>query len=141
VLKTAILVVILLGTAAYTWAQAVEGSTTVTYGLLIAGSIGGLWVLWRYYQRQLIAADERSGALADADQTPPRPRLQNTPARDFEDFRLEQAAKLSAYRWIDRDRGVVQIPIDRAMEIALEKGVGSPSREKTDQPEKEESRP
>jgi len=41
VLKTAILVVILLVTAAYTWSQAVAGSTTVTYGLLIAGALGG----------------------------------------------------------------------------------------------------
>jgi uncharacterized YccA/Bax inhibitor family protein len=41
VLKTAILVVILLATAAYTWSQAVAGSTTLTYGLLIAGALGG----------------------------------------------------------------------------------------------------
>ena len=41
VLKTAILVVILLATAAYTWSQAVAGSTPIAYGLLIAGSIGG----------------------------------------------------------------------------------------------------
>ena len=41
VLKTAILVVILLVTAACTWAQAVAGSTTVAYGLLIAGAMGG----------------------------------------------------------------------------------------------------
>ena len=41
VLKTAILVVILLVTAAYTWSQAAAGATTVAYGLLIAGAIGG----------------------------------------------------------------------------------------------------
>jgi hypothetical protein len=41
VLKTAFLVLILLVTAAYTWSQAVAGSTTVAYGLLIAGLIGG----------------------------------------------------------------------------------------------------
>ena len=44
VLKTAILVVILLATAAFTWAQAVAGATTISYGLLIAGSIGGFIV-------------------------------------------------------------------------------------------------
>ena len=44
VLKTAILVVILLATAAYTWSQAVAGATAVAYGLLIAGSIGGFIV-------------------------------------------------------------------------------------------------
>jgi uncharacterized YccA/Bax inhibitor family protein len=42
VLKTAILLVILLVAAAYTWAQAATGSTAVAYGLLVAGALGGL---------------------------------------------------------------------------------------------------
>lgn len=44
VLKTAILVAILLATATFTWAQAVTGIDSVTYGLLIAGSLGGFIV-------------------------------------------------------------------------------------------------
>lgn len=39
VVKTALLVVILLVTAAYTWSQAAAGATPVAYGLLIAGII------------------------------------------------------------------------------------------------------
>jgi uncharacterized YccA/Bax inhibitor family protein len=42
VVKTGLLVVILLVTAAYTWSQAIAGSNTVAYGLLMAGGIGGL---------------------------------------------------------------------------------------------------
>jgi uncharacterized YccA/Bax inhibitor family protein len=41
VLKTAILVVILLGTGTYSWLQTVAGFTPLVYGLLIAGSLGG----------------------------------------------------------------------------------------------------
>jgi uncharacterized YccA/Bax inhibitor family protein len=41
VLRTAVLVVILLATAAYTWSQAVAGPTSAAYGWLIAGAIGG----------------------------------------------------------------------------------------------------
>lgn len=44
VLKTAILLAILLATATFTWAQAVTGIDSVTYGLLIAGSLGGFIV-------------------------------------------------------------------------------------------------
>jgi uncharacterized YccA/Bax inhibitor family protein len=44
VLKTAILVMILLATGAFSWAQAVGEATTLAYGLLIAGSIGGFIV-------------------------------------------------------------------------------------------------
>jgi uncharacterized YccA/Bax inhibitor family protein len=41
VIKTAILLVILLITAVYTWSQAAAGSP-LAYGLLVAGSLGGL---------------------------------------------------------------------------------------------------
>jgi len=41
VVKTAFLVVIVLLTAAYTWSQAAAGASSVAYGLLIAGAIGG----------------------------------------------------------------------------------------------------
>jgi uncharacterized YccA/Bax inhibitor family protein len=40
--KTALLMGILLVAAAYTWTQAGAGSNAVSYGLLMAGSIGGL---------------------------------------------------------------------------------------------------
>lgn len=42
VLKTGILVAIMSVTAAYTWLQFKSGQTGLLYGLLIAGSIGGL---------------------------------------------------------------------------------------------------
>jgi uncharacterized YccA/Bax inhibitor family protein len=41
VLKAALLVVILLAAGAFTWSEAVAGNTTLAYGLMIAGSIGG----------------------------------------------------------------------------------------------------
>jgi uncharacterized YccA/Bax inhibitor family protein len=44
VLKTGILLVFLLATAAYAWSQAAGGATSLVYGLLIAGSLGGFIV-------------------------------------------------------------------------------------------------
>jgi uncharacterized YccA/Bax inhibitor family protein len=44
VVKTALLVLILLATGLYTWSQVISGPTELTYGLLIAGSIGGFIV-------------------------------------------------------------------------------------------------
>jgi uncharacterized YccA/Bax inhibitor family protein len=42
VLKTAILIVILLVAAAYTWSQALAGAAPAAYGWLLVGSVGGL---------------------------------------------------------------------------------------------------
>jgi uncharacterized YccA/Bax inhibitor family protein len=43
-LKSAVLVAILLATAAYTWSRAATGSTAAAYGLLVAGALGGFLV-------------------------------------------------------------------------------------------------
>jgi hypothetical protein len=36
--------------------------------------------------------------------------------------RAEQTQILNEYRWVDRENGVVAIPIDQAMEIMIERG-------------------
>ena len=45
------------------------------------------------------------------------PRLQTATSRDLDALREEKRALLSEYRWLDRDSGVVRIPIERAMEL------------------------
>lgn len=36
----------------------------------------------------------------------------------------EQRALLEGYRWVDRDNGVVALPIERAMELVIEENQG-----------------
>lgn len=45
--------------------------------------------------------------------------LQSTPQEDLRAYRRAKAAALEGYHWIDRDAGVVQIPIERAMELLV----------------------
>ena len=47
----------------------------------------------------------------------PTPQLQTAPQRELRALRDEKRAMLASYRWLDRSAGVVQIPIERAMEI------------------------
>ena len=56
-------------------------------------------------------------------QSPPAPRLQDSPADDLVRLRAAESRALSGYRWIDKERGVVQLPIDRAMDLLLEEGL------------------
>jgi len=51
----------------------------------------------------------------------PAPRLQSAPAFDLAAFRHQKEAMLDEYRWIDPGRGVVRIPIDRAMQLLVER--------------------
>jgi hypothetical protein len=44
-------------------------------------------------------------------------KLQPAPAPDFAAYIAEKRNLLKRYAWVDRERGVVRIPIERAMEI------------------------
>lgn len=58
---------------------------------------------------------------------PPEPRLQSDPLLDLQKLRARDAERLSTYAWIDRDAGVVQLPIERAIELLAARGL--PARE------------
>jgi len=59
--------------------------------------------------------------LASERQTYTGPRLLVDQARDMEELRAREDAVLNGYGWIDRAHGVVRIPIDRAMELFVER--------------------
>jgi hypothetical protein len=54
---------------------------------------------------------------------PPAPRLQSTPELDLAAFRAQEDAILGSYAWVEKDRGVVRIPIEEAMRIVAEHGL------------------
>ena len=58
---------------------------------------------------------------------PPMPRLQIHPKDDLTGLRAGENKVLTGYAWVDKDAGVVQVPIERAMEMLLAKGL--PARE------------
>lgn len=59
--------------------------------------------------------------LETVTQIPPIPRLQPHPARDLASERDREQARLSGYRWMDRDAGVARIPIERAMRVLAQR--------------------
>lgn len=61
--------------------------------------------------------------LAADDRTPQEPRLQKDPVADMKAMDAEQMALLSSYGWVDEDKGIVRIPIDKAIELTLEQSL------------------
>jgi hypothetical protein len=54
---------------------------------------------------------------------PPEPRLQTSPPADLAAMRAQEDEILTHYAWIDRDAGVVRLPIRRAMELVASEGL------------------
>ncbi len=48
-----------------------------------------------------------------------RKKVVNVQAETLADVRAQQQEVLNGYRWVDQQRGVVAIPIDRAMELMI----------------------
>jgi hypothetical protein len=85
----------------------------------------GLLVLLVISSFVLIAAYPTS--MPDVDRTlriaPPGPRLQTEPASDLRAFRADEAKRLNTYYWIDKQKGVVHIPIQEAMKKVAKTGL------------------
>jgi hypothetical protein len=74
------------------------------------------------------------GALSDVDRTlriaPPGPRLQTDPQNEMKRLRAEEEKWLNSYHWVDRQKGIVGIPIEEAMKKLARTGApGFPERQ------------
>lgn len=54
---------------------------------------------------------------------PPDPLLQANPEDALAAMRAQETRILTTYGWVSREAGVARIPIDRAMELVLERGL------------------
>src|SRR3981081_1177335 len=67
-------------------------------------------------------ADTRAVTPENAE-TFPQPRLEENERTQLRSFIEDQDRKLATYDWVDKDRGTVRIPIDRARELIAQRGL------------------
>lgn len=90
-------------------------------------------IVWAFFLFLTREQDRASGrpefplAIEAGDRLPPEPRLQTNPRQDLRDLRAAERDLLGSYGWVDRNAGIVRIPIEDAMRITLQRGL--PSRE------------
>ena len=81
--------------------------------------------LYRYLDQREIR--EKAGryplAAGLARPLPPPPRLQTYPFYDIKAFRGDEDRVLEHYGWVDKNAGVVRIPVERAIDVLAEKGL------------------
>jgi hypothetical protein len=111
------------------------------FWLTVAALVAGVLVAILFFalKRREIAAELPLHPLANVSEIPPEPRLQTMsgvnailepqrPAEPFTDQGWAEhvdrsRAELSSYGWVDRELGLVRVPIERAIEITLERGL------------------
>lgn len=123
--------------------------------LMLAACDAIIWLMMDEFARQrpLDKTAEARGIITapnlDMLKRFPAPNLQINPHEDLLAFRLRENKELTSYGWMDRSNGIVRIPIERAMDLIVERGLpvrspGAPAatgkssieliRERTDKP-------
>jgi hypothetical protein len=98
------------------------GAGVIVAGIVIAALV---WSLFAYLSNReaLGALSEFPLAAGRQQRLPPEPRLQIDPREDLRALRQAEDQALQSYGWIDRNAGVVRIPIDEAMRLTIQRGL------------------
>lgn len=54
---------------------------------------------------------------------PPEPRIEVATTQQLQDLRAKEDHVLSTYAWVDKQDGVVRVPIDKAIDMLAAKGI------------------
>jgi hypothetical protein len=100
-------------------------------GGIIVGTLVGVWILSGFvYLYFVFLAHQRAVSSPSplpievhGNPMPPEPRLQASPREDLKAMRTREDWTLNHYSWIDRPKGVVEIPIERAIQMVAQRGI------------------
>jgi hypothetical protein len=98
------------------------GAGVIVAGIVIAAVV---WSLYAFLANREATGTMSEFPLAASQQQrlPPEPRLQTDPREDLRVLKQAEEEALKSYGWIDKNGGVVRIPIDQAMKLTVERGL------------------
>jgi len=116
-------------------AEAGHETSDVSIGAIVKFGIGlalvalfvsvAMWGLFRFLDARGGKRDRPLPPLVAAAlrRTPPGPRLEPDSLSPRRRMQAEENAALTTYGWVDRDAGIVRMPIERAMDRLVERGL------------------
>jgi hypothetical protein len=86
---------------------------------------GLVWFFYSYLRREAAQPVPAEFPLATTSmrRLPPEPRLQTEPREDLRTLRESEEQALTTYGWVDKNAGIVRIPIEQAMKLTVERGL------------------
>jgi hypothetical protein len=91
--------------------------------ILVAVLISMRWTFFYFAKSQQLGPP--ASPFEDARVLPPQPRLQPHPHLDLQAYCDAQINELNTYGWVDQQNEVVRIPVDRAMDLIIQRGLPS----------------
>ncbi len=94
----------------------------VIAGALIAAAGVTAW-MFGVFESQAVKRDVAMPPRTVTPALPQEPRLQVDAPKDLQTFRTGEEKRLTTYGWVNKTNGQGRIPIERAMELLVERGV------------------
>lgn len=105
----------------------IRGVLLFAFGLAVVAIAVQLamWGLFRSLDKRQRRQDVPLSPMVSASlrRTPPEPRLEPNPLTQRLKLRAEENAILTTYGWVDKNAGIVRVPVDRAMDLLIERGL------------------
>lgn len=99
----------------------------IAMGVTIAGSFVSMVGLFDFLSMRAASMDRVPSSVKVADEVPEGPRLQVVPGLDLREMRVAEQDRLNGYGWVDQGGRVVHIPIEKAIDVLIERGVAARS--------------
>lgn len=90
--------------------------------VVIAAALIGMRFMFGYFAREM-PLGPNPAPFATTRELPPSPRLQVHPHQELRDYCAAQNAAVNSYGWVSQSAGTVRIPVDRAMDLILQRGL------------------
>jgi len=75
-----------------------------------------VWGVYNLFKMQTNKTGTRVSGMAAPPFLPPAPHLEVHPYEELRGLRAHEDDVLNHYRWVDKSKGIVHIPIDKAMD-------------------------
>jgi len=90
--------------------------------VISAGIVYGTFFFFEGQTKTANAEAQMYPLAAGVHREPALPNLQKQPFKDIYELRKGETEKLTSYSWVDKEGGVTRIPVERAMEVMLQRG-------------------
>ena len=95
----------------------------ILMGVTIVASAGFTVVLFDFFTQRAQSFDKPVSPLQIKNETSSGPRLQVVPGLDLRLQNEAEGDRLNGYGWVDQGAGLVHIPIEKAVDVLLQKGL------------------
>ena len=95
----------------------------VALAVIIALVFGTAYVMSQLFLKSAVRSQTIPSPLSYTGEPAPEPSLEVNPGGDLKTMRADEDKILKSYAWMDQEKNIVRIPIDRAIDILAERGL------------------